>query len=379
MSPRGERVGLRPLAPPGAVHRRARGGVRDRRARERVAHVRHRLVEAEGHVEERCAVGGRAARCVAGRGRGGGHVAARAGVPQADARGQPHRAGAGVPGGVRHAHVDLAALAGPPPRPGAGVSAFAARGVDAARPGRRARSGTARPASARPRRAARPGARRSSPMAIVNAVRAGSFSVFSVTRKAVASASRVTRSSTRSAALFANAVVGRVGQRAGPRREREVGGRRTGRSGPWPRRRRDRRRGSPGRGTRPRGRPWRRRRGSARPATGRCSRAAAPAAAGRTGRRARAGGRRPRLAARTRGRAPPGIGRQRQRQRAGESPCQPPAAYRLLPASIGSLDTPSTKFPTRYCGSPTSISGKAASSSPNSARSWVRASDAPMQ
>ena len=97
-----QRAALALVAPPGRA--RGRAG--------RVAHLRQRLVGAEGGVEER----GRPRPAAAGLRRGprralGHEVRARGGVPEPDARGQAHGAAARVPGRVRDADLDLAALA----------------------------------------------------------------------------------------------------------------------------------------------------------------------------------------------------------------------------------------------------------------------------
>ncbi len=105
----GEHVALAALTPPRAVLLHQRAALGDRVRNPRRVDLRHRLVGPEGHVEQRRASRGRPARL----GRRGGwarrEVAAGGGVPQPHSRRHSHHRASRVPGGVRHAHVDLAA------------------------------------------------------------------------------------------------------------------------------------------------------------------------------------------------------------------------------------------------------------------------------
>ena len=261
MSPAAQRVALVLVAPPGGALRGA-GGVAD---------LGHRLVEAEGDVEEGGRVDGRAGaagvRGVGGRLRQ--QVAVVGLVPQADAGREADDLAGRVPGGVRHAHLDLAAGACRPSTVGAGP-----------RPARRSRR----------RRARRPcpcragcTVRNRSAGALTFAP-AGNGCV--VARRA---ADRDREGDQRGVLerVERDAERGRVGQRlarAARRSRRRCARRRSrsgtcrcrsasrrcrrccaGRPGRAPGARRGRRRGSPGRGTRRRGTRPRRRRGSAAP------------------------------------------------------------------------------------------------------------------
>ena len=238
-----------------------------------VADLRHRLVEAEGDVEEGRRADGRARP--AGMGGVCGllrkQVAAVGLVPQADAGREADDLPGRVPGGVRDADLDLAAggcrrVDG---RRGAGHGRAAGRVREladqaGAAPG--ARSGTGRRARSRSRRRGTGAARRACRRSRSRTRQRGVLERVQRDAERGRARQRPDAQLDEVGGVVRVGGIGRIG--VGPVRLREgvAGGARIG-GVRLPRARRGRRRGSPGRGTRRRGTRPRRRPGSATPST----------------------------------------------------------------------------------------------------------------